>query len=106
MSYNIIVHPSCRDDLKQIALYIGRNNPQKANEFISEIEANFIDNLSEFPSKYETYKRPLPPHLEHHRGNLRMIIFKKTTLSYFIINEAKKEVTILMTRRSWKPINH
>jgi plasmid stabilization system protein ParE len=104
MNYTVEITESCEQDLEEIALYISENNPQAAIEFVDKIVDNLEKQLSLMPLSAPLITRQLPEEYLEYQGKLRKLVFKKRTLSYYYVDEKKKRVVVLHTKRSWKPL--
>lgn len=83
MSYDVIISPKARLDLKNIALYIANDNVVRARSFTKELKQYFEDRLQNMPLSGRVIK-----------GDIRMIPYKRYNTLY-MVNEAQKRVFVL-----------
>ena len=74
MAYKLIWSPASRDDLHDIAVFIARDNPNRAMSFGYELISE-TDRLQEFPELGRIV-------LEYRNNNLREIIFRPYRVVY------------------------
>ena len=81
MAYNLIWSPAARDDLHDIAVFIARDDPDRARSFGYELISE-IDRLKEFPES----GRIVP---EYSNAVLREIVFRPYRIVYRVHHESK-----------------
>jgi len=81
MAYKPIWSPAARDDLHDIVVFIGRDNPERAMAFGYELISK-TDKLQAFPGM----GRIVP---EYRNQNIREIIFRPYRIVYRINRERK-----------------
>jgi len=81
MAYKLIWSPAARDDLHDIVVFIGRDNPERAMSFGYELISK-TDKLQAFPGM----GRIVP---EYRNQNIREIIFRPYRIVYRINRERK-----------------
>jgi plasmid stabilization system protein ParE len=81
MAYKLIWSPAARDDLHDIVVFIGRDNPERAMSFGYELISE-TDKLQTFPE----IGRTVP---EYRNQNIREIIFRPYRIVYRINRERK-----------------
>lgn len=81
MAYKLIWSPAARDDLHDIVVFVGRDNPERAMSFGFELISQ-TDKLQAFPEM----GRVVP---EYRNQNIREIIFRPYRIVYRVIHERK-----------------
>lgn len=81
MAYKLIWSPAARDDLHDIVVFIGRENPNRAMSFGYELISE-TDRLQEFPE----LGRIVP---EYRNNYIREIIFRPYRIVYRVDHERK-----------------
>ena len=81
MAYKLIWSPAARDDLHDIVVFIGRDNPERAMSFGYELISK-TDKLQAFPGM----GRIVP---EYRNQDIREIIFRPYRIVYRINRERK-----------------
>ena len=81
MAYKLIWSPAARDDLHDIVVFIGRDNPERAMSFGYELISK-TDKLQAFPGM----GRIVP---EYRNQNIREIIIRPYRIVYRINRERK-----------------
>ncbi|HKV33296.1 MAG TPA: type II toxin-antitoxin system RelE/ParE family toxin [Pyrinomonadaceae bacterium] len=79
MAYKLIWSPVARDDLHDIVVFIGRDNPNRAMSFGYELISE-TDRLQEFPES----GRIVP---EYRNNQIREIIFRPYRIVYRVDDE-------------------
>lgn len=106
MNYSVITAEDAEKDLEVIVDYISQDNPVRAHSFVDEIIDFFEDQLSYMPRKSPTFEGKLSIRLMKHQGSVRKLVFKKSVLIYFWIDDEKKEVHVIAVKRAKKPLEH
>jgi len=81
MAYKLIWSPAARDDLHDIVVFIGRDNPERAMSFGYELISR-TEKLQAFPEMGRTVP-------EYRNQNIREIIFRPYRIVYRINRERK-----------------
>jgi toxin ParE1/3/4 len=81
MAYKLIWSLAARDDLHDIVVFIGRDNPERAMSFGYEL-ISATDKLQAFPGMGRTVP-------EYRNQNIREIIFRPYRIVYRINDERK-----------------
>ena len=91
--YTIILSPNSQLDFERIVAYISNDNEQLAYSFSDSIFGYIKKQLSRFPFSGSVYK-----------NDILKIVYKKTVLIYYTVNEKKRTVYIVHVRRNTKPL--
>lgn len=83
MVYSLITTKQAKQDLKDIAKYIARENPVRAMTFIDEMESYFKERLSHFPLSTKLIT-----------NTIRILPYKRYGALY-IVDEREKLVKVL-----------
>ena len=96
MTYSLITTRQAKQDLKDIAKYIARENPVRAMTFIDEMEKYLEERLSHFP-----HSAKLVTH------TIRMLPYKRYGILYIVdeVNMIVKVLRIVSGRQDWSDWN-
>ena len=83
----VIIQPQAQDNLVEIGVYIGRDNPRRADSFVDEIRAR-CHSLGDMPRAY-----PLVP--RHESTGIRRCPFRDYLIFYRVTAEAVEVIHIL-----------
>ena len=97
MAYKLIWSPAAHDDLHDIAMFIARDNPDRAMSFGHDLISE-TDRLQTFPE----FGRTVP---EYQNSNVREIIFRPYRIVYRV-NHAQKLCEIARIWHSARGISH
>ena len=106
MNFSVRTSENAVQDLEAIVDFISQDNPTRARSFVDEIIRHYEKNLSSMPRKFSAFEGKLPLRLMKYQGKIRKLVFKKTVLIYFLIDDENREILVLHIKRTPKPLEH